>query len=413
MALAEVTYDAVLAAIAEFDKLGQAAFLQKYGFAEATKYWLAISERRYDSKAICGAAHGYARPQAGPLRPADFSGGADTVARRLRDLGFEIVTHRQRGTKAWLATTLGDDRQYAGNNGYDDVLERAYRYDSSLPNSRQLQVDDLLILRSKTKIVGVARILEVEQMTGVKRLQLCPQCKKSGPKARRTRTPHFRCHHCKKEFDEPLIRNDNVTNFVAHYDGAFRSMDLNATLSELRGACPRYNGQNSMQEIVLALLGPSGQPIKTVADQILASDAVSVSLATAKQPTADPMELARRVQKLLDLGPLLPPVGCDNPKKVPAGPRQLRERDPAVVAWVLQHANGQCQSCKKSAPFKNKKGVWFLEVHHVVMLSDEGRDVIQNAVALCPNCHRAAHFAHDNAVLRSALSATAAGHGHG
>jgi len=32
-----------------------------------------------------------------------------------------------------------------------------------------------------------------------------------------------------------------------------------------------------------------------------------------------------------------------------------------------------------------------LECHHVKWLSKEGEDTIENAVALCPNCHRKMH----------------------
>ncbi len=40
-------------------------------------------------------------------------------------------------------------------------------------------------------------------------------------------------------------------------------------------------------------------------------------------------------------------------------------------------------------------GTPFLEVHHVAPLSDGGSDRQENALACCPNCHRAFHFADD------------------
>ena len=39
--------------------------------------------------------------------------------------------------------------------------------------------------------------------------------------------------------------------------------------------------------------------------------------------------------------------------------------------------------------FRNRP---FLEVHHVKRLAKGGADVPSNTVALCPNCHRAAHY---------------------
>ena len=87
--LTGITREAVLAAIAEYDELGQDAFLDKYGFHPARSYLLVYDGKRYDSKAIIGAAHGYL-PGSKPLTAGEFSGGEATVARRLRRLGFTV-----------------------------------------------------------------------------------------------------------------------------------------------------------------------------------------------------------------------------------------------------------------------------------------------------------------------------------
>ncbi|WP_196607201.1 HNH endonuclease [Pectinatus frisingensis] len=34
----------------------------------------------------------------------------------------------------------------------------------------------------------------------------------------------------------------------------------------------------------------------------------------------------------------------------------------------------------------------YLEVHHVIPLSKDVDDTADNAIALCPNCHRELHF---------------------
>ena len=90
MSLAELTRDAVLTAIAEFDELGRTAFLENYGFGPAREYFVELNGRHYDSKAIAGAAHRYANPAAGPLATSEFSGGELTVKRRLESLGFRV-----------------------------------------------------------------------------------------------------------------------------------------------------------------------------------------------------------------------------------------------------------------------------------------------------------------------------------
>jgi 5-methylcytosine-specific restriction protein A len=67
------------------------------------------------------------------------------------------------------------------------------------------------------------------------------------------------------------------------------------------------------------------------------------------------------------------------------------QRSPVVKAYVLKRANGVCELCEQPAPFNKKNGEPYLEVHHVKQLADGGDDAIENAVALCPNCHRRLH----------------------
>ena len=68
-------------------------------------------------------------------------------------------------------------------------------------------------------------------------------------------------------------------------------------------------------------------------------------------------------------------------------------RNPDVVAEVLSKAKGVCKACKNKAPFNRKSdNTPYLEVHHKVRLSDGGEDTVENAIALCPNCHREQHY---------------------
>jgi 5-methylcytosine-specific restriction protein A len=72
---------------------------------------------------------------------------------------------------------------------------------------------------------------------------------------------------------------------------------------------------------------------------------------------------------------------------------EVYARNPDVVAEVLDRARGECESCRKPAPFlRRADGSPYLEVHHVKRLADGGEDSADNAIANCPNCHRKAHF---------------------
>lgn len=66
-------------------------------------------------------------------------------------------------------------------------------------------------------------------------------------------------------------------------------------------------------------------------------------------------------------------------------------RSADVVKMTRKRANGICQYCNQPAPFTDKNGNPYLEVHHVIWLSRGGEDSTANTVALCPNCHKRMH----------------------
>ena len=68
-------------------------------------------------------------------------------------------------------------------------------------------------------------------------------------------------------------------------------------------------------------------------------------------------------------------------------------RNQYVIAEVLDRANGICEKCQNPAPFnKDKDSLPYLEVHHKIPLAENGDDTVENAIGLCPNCHRQAHY---------------------
>lgn len=97
------------------------------------------------------------------------------------------------------------------------------------------------------------------------------------------------------------------------------------------------------------------------------------------------------VEKHRKKPPKAQPKGNSKPSTVQSTVTQF-VRDPEVVAWVLDQASGHCECCDLKAPFLREDGSPFLEVHHVQRLADGGEDTVNNAVALCPNCHRELHY---------------------
>lgn len=84
------------------------------------------------------------------------------------------------------------------------------------------------------------------------------------------------------------------------------------------------------------------------------------------------------------------------------------KREPKVVLKVERQANGICELCREVAPFNRVDGRPYLEVHHIVPLSEQSSnetnlDRVDNCVALCPNCHRKAHHSQNVELLRDQL----------
>lgn len=68
-------------------------------------------------------------------------------------------------------------------------------------------------------------------------------------------------------------------------------------------------------------------------------------------------------------------------------------RNQVVVVERLARASGYCEKCVIPAPFiRRSDGTPYLEVHHIIPLSEGGMDHIDNTIALCPNCHREVHL---------------------
>ena len=106
-------------------------------------------------------------------------------------------------------------------------------------------------------------------------------------------------------------------------------------------------------------------------------------------------EFEEKVKKALHLSPEKREVALKAAELKPVKQKvqtTVFKRNPYVVAAVIEKANGVCAHCRRPAPFCRPDGSPFLEVHHEIPLAKGGLDSVENAVALCPNCHRKAHF---------------------
>ena len=79
--------------------------------------------------------------------------------------------------QAWLLLIFGDQRQYAGNIGYDDDPQSVYHYDSFVPNHKRVSQGDIALIRGTKKLLGMAIIEQIHSYKGYKLRLRCPECK--------------------------------------------------------------------------------------------------------------------------------------------------------------------------------------------------------------------------------------------
>lgn len=158
--------------------------------------------------------------------------------------------------EAWMLLTLGDDRIYRGNSGYDDDPRSVYRYDSSVQNWKNLHEGDYVVLRSTRDILGVAQIASIEKSAGVKELQRCPACRTTAIKTRRRKTPTYRCNN-QHEFEQPAVTGEPCEQFAAFFGDSFLELRQPYDAAAYRPAYVNYSGQMSMRRMRLAAV-PNG-----------------------------------------------------------------------------------------------------------------------------------------------------------
>lgn len=80
-------------------------------------------------------------------------------------------------------------------------------------------------------------------------------------------------------------------------------------------------------------------------------------------------------------------------------------RSPDVVMGAIARSLGKCEmpDCRSELFFRDGD-IPYLEVHHVIPLSEDGDDALDNAASLCPRCHRELHHGKSRMDLRKKLA---------
>ncbi|MGW8728203.1 HNH endonuclease [Streptomyces sp. NPDC055808] len=130
------------------------------------------------------------------------------------------------GPRAWSFLIAGEERQFQGNAGYEDVAEESYSYDSTVGNHLRVAVGDLVVVRNGYEALGVGYVEKLEVTPGQEKLRSrCPNCRSTGFKERVTEVPRFRCSPCKSSFADPTVEVISVITYRAHYGGTWQPLE--------------------------------------------------------------------------------------------------------------------------------------------------------------------------------------------
>ena len=176
-----------------------------------------------------------------------------------------------------------------------------------------------------------------------------------------------------------IVGDQGVNLMLSSIHADFGAHGLHAALRALEGHILYYENMSSKNCVALRVTFARFTQLLTADPAALVPvEDFDVQVARARKL---PAEVRRR---LLAQAPTQPEVEYRLMKQL--------KRNPYVVVEVLERAQGTCEGCKFPAPFiRRSNSTPYLEVHHIVKLADGGADTVENAIALCPNCHRERH----------------------
>jgi 5-methylcytosine-specific restriction protein A len=342
--------EAVETAIKECDSLGRVHFLKKYGYKKSRRYLLLFNGKQYDSKAIVGVAFGIQHGIS--LTPYDFSGGIERVVPLLVGLGFTV------DTLLHPAEVLVIGKTYQRN----DLLQKfGGQLQAGIWTPKEFPVVFIFSGDSGKAFGYEDRWTEegIFQYTGGGQ---------AGDMAFTFGNKAIRDHRINGK--DLLLFEDNGKGKGVRYAGLFDCADW-----EIHDGIDK---DKRLRKIIVYNL------VK------VETGLLSINTSTSeKQPLAG-LTLAELRAAAIDAA-----NGVKTNAKFSGARKRWYERSEKVRMYVLARANGTCEACDITAPFKRKDGSPYLEPHHTKRLADEGPDHPAWVGAICPNCHRRVHSGED------------------
>jgi 5-methylcytosine-specific restriction protein A len=394
MALTDIGRSEVLQAVAEFDAIGQNAFLKRYGFGRARDYFLVIDEKRYESKAVLGAAHGFL-PGRQPLRRDAFSGGKEHTVKLLRALGFEVSDAFQvSGPAPGTAPAQEDFLQRV----------RGLRAARAADGPRLYQPITLLWAIGRARR-GEPRSLawaETDEAIGV-------LLERHGTRGERPRPdyPVLALHRAGLWTLEGHVGEVPTAHGDSELRSWFAEQRPSGGLAEPFHDIVHRSGHARMSviEAILAKYFEGLDPVPLLEDTGLYDEGVADDVAGGRphEPVVDAaVTAAAQYEKWCRL--------LDGRADAGIVPRRASLRNDPVRSAVARRAvlarsRGTCENpaCDGQPADVTDAGEPILEVDHIMEIAEGGPDHPSGMAALCPNCHAVKTRGRSREALRATL----------
>lgn len=115
----------------------------------------------------------------------------------------------------------------------------------------------------------------------------------------------------------------------------------------------------------------------------------------------------------LSMQSLLPSDAIDDLNELPLGVSEPEKtyrmsasyaRDPRIRSFVIARAKGFCEYCGEQGFLVSDGKSLYVEAHHIIALADDGKDTLENVIALCPRHHREAHYGMNRTELETEMA---------
>jgi 5-methylcytosine-specific restriction protein A len=355
--LSELTdRSAVDSAVAEFQRIGRNAFLEKYGFAESRAYFANIDDELIDSKPLVAAIWAHQYPERPPLAAEDFSGGPANTGRALKRLGVPLVTQAQLNPPR-----LGDsypDRtaiynEYGGNKQAGIIRFSGDDVVNVFSDAEGFYADDPPTLAEPFGYRG-------EGLNG----------------------PHRVSAGGNAYLEQARLDARPVRFWYRPKGEPFTFLTWVVVLGRTWVPGIGYDKQERPELEWQLEAVPSPEPAEWPGQ-------VRESLAEASEVTEDDSSVPE-ARPDVSYAELVSRVESRGPRRKPNGVvRTDYARSAAARRAVLIRSGGRCESptCTGMPAELNRRSEPILDVDHIQDLALKGEDHPLNMAALCPNCH--------------------------